>query len=102
MNSTSPAIDIQFVCENFGDGEFGPAYGFYAKGHHDAATFARACNGHDTLDRCEPVIPADVKQVWWRNVPVGHEGGGWVFHDAQPNSRGAYRATVAEPKRAAL
>lgn len=96
MQSRAPEIDILDLREV----DSGEPMGYYARGHFDRWTFARAVNVytgahyfHD--DRHVPEgLPDYVRHEWWRTVPVSGEPGTSQFVTAEPKSRGAFPVTV--------
>lgn len=90
-------IEIHELREAGSDG--GALLGYYAKGHVAHWNFAQACNHY--TGACEGydirhVHPDRVKHVWWRTVPISGDPGMSAYHDAEPGSRGAWQATVAD------
>lgn len=76
----------------------GDLMGWYTRGHVERLYFAQAVNLHNQLtlgargyDKrwCNP---EKVQHVWWRTVPIG--AGLSSFQEADPGSRGAWKATV--------
>lgn len=87
----------------------GPLMGFYARGHHDLATFLRALLEYAVEEGYEDRLPFakrgsgfyprlrlwDARLLWWRTVPwCGGEG--TELQEAQPHSRGAFKVTCWE------
>lgn len=69
------------------------AYGWWARGHLSQDDF------HETIAAWEggPLVCPPIHHEWWRCVPVGPDMPGVVcYHQAKPESRGAFRVTVAE------
>jgi len=61
---------------------------WWSKGHHDFVAFLAAVAAETSDTKME-----QPKHVWWRILPTGD---GLVVIDAEPHSRGAFPATVAD------
>ena len=89
--------DIQELLEAGCDG--GELLGYYCRGHVPYQDFAECCNSYNgvTTDYdVRFVRHGNVLHVWWRTVPVSGEPGMHRFVSAEPGSRGAWKATVAD------
>lgn len=99
--SVSPnAIEIEELREAGEDG--GDHMGYFARGHYDKHDFARAANAYsqafNATDR-RHVEVRHVRHIWWRTAQMdGEPRGVMCFHVAEPGSKGAWKATVAEPE----
>lgn len=90
-------IHIAELREAGSDG--GSLMGYYCRGHADRWAFAEACNHYTGAVESYDVryVKADrVRHVWWRTVPISGDPGHSAYHDAEPGSRGAWQATVAD------
>lgn len=91
------AIEIMELREAGEDG--GDLMGYYCKGHLPRHEFAKAANVYSgALDEYDiRYVRADRSHhVWWRVVPMAGQPGQSMFQGAEPNSRGAFPATVCE------
>lgn len=66
--------------------------GYYTKGHFDTLMFAETLN----LLFNSFVKTERVRHEWWRVVPVGEKGAGFIFHISKPGKQGSFPVTVVE------
>lgn len=98
LSATARWIEILEIREAGPGG--GDLMGYYARGHYDHHSFAEAANhysGADPVFDVRHVRPETVRQGWWRTVPDSSDPGSYVFHPAEPGSRGAFKVTFAQP-----
>lgn len=99
MEGTIPTaqIEVEELREAGEDG--GDLMGYFCRGHASPYAFAEAANrrsGAESPYDSRHVRPEDVRHVYWRTVPIAGEPGCSRFQDAEPGSRGAWKATVAD------
>ena len=83
--------DLAILIEELREYE-GGRIGWYARGHHDPATFLDAAIELELIDAGDV---ARVRHEYWRNTPAPG-GNGTLFHRARGPGRGAYPVTVIE------
>ncbi|MFZ3193711.1 MAG: hypothetical protein WA154_10980 [Moraxellaceae bacterium] len=71
-------------------------YGYYSRGHdHDETEFRESVSYYTG----EPVTEYDrcnIVRVWWRAVPDVSGEFNCLYHEAKPNSRGAFPVMILE------
>jgi hypothetical protein len=84
-----PSLVIERIHSLNGDDD---DLGWYARGHHDEAAFRAALKVQADRHPCEAEESrCEFRHTHWRKVP---RGDGMQFHEARPNTPGAFAVTV--------